>query len=251
MPFTLSHPLAAIGLRATGLPLAAMVAGSMAPDLPLFLPGSTYYPFTHAFAGVVTADLFASVVMVILWVTLLRDALVDTAPAFVRQRLPATAPYSRRDWLLVPVAAIVGSLSHVVWDDFTHQGRWGVQHVGWLQEAHLGMPGYAWAQDVSSVVGLGLSVAFVVVDILRRPRQPRTAQVRNATRPALMALLLISILAAAAGAFLRLPRGLLAAAINATILGTNALAGALIVVAVSWRVLRRRSPDTMARQPTL
>jgi hypothetical protein len=36
VPLTLSHPAAALPLRRLGLPTAALVAGSMAPDVPLF-----------------------------------------------------------------------------------------------------------------------------------------------------------------------------------------------------------------------
>jgi hypothetical protein len=36
MPFTLSHPAAVLPLAGTGFPVAALVAGSMAPDVPMF-----------------------------------------------------------------------------------------------------------------------------------------------------------------------------------------------------------------------
>lgn len=36
MPVTIAHPAAVLPLRGLGLPLSAMVIGSMAPDLPVF-----------------------------------------------------------------------------------------------------------------------------------------------------------------------------------------------------------------------
>ena len=37
MPFTLAHPAVVLPLRGLGLPMTALVAGSMAPDLPQML----------------------------------------------------------------------------------------------------------------------------------------------------------------------------------------------------------------------
>jgi hypothetical protein len=74
--------------------------------------------------GVVTADLVGTLVLLFAWNELFRDALVDLAPRAVRMRLPARRRLSLRQWLLAPAAAVLGSATHVVWDSFTHPGRW-------------------------------------------------------------------------------------------------------------------------------
>jgi hypothetical protein len=45
---TLAHPVAVLPLRRFGLPMAAMVIGSMVPDVPLFLRWSSGYQVSHS-----------------------------------------------------------------------------------------------------------------------------------------------------------------------------------------------------------
>ncbi len=59
---------------------------------------------------------------------------------------------------------VLGAITHLVWDSFTHAGRWGVEVVPWLHTEHLGLPGYKWAQFASGLLGL----AVLVIWSLRR-----------------------------------------------------------------------------------
>lgn len=129
MPFTLAHPAAVLALRRTPLPTAALVMGSMAPDTRLFVPGLPAYDVSHSALGVLTLDPLTAMVLWGVWVWVLRDVVVDLAPSAVRDRLPASARPSRRDWLLAAPAAVVGAATHVGWDALTHAGRWGPTHV--------------------------------------------------------------------------------------------------------------------------
>lgn len=244
MPFTLSHPAAVLLLGGTGLPVAAMVAGSMAPDVPMFVhvPGS--YGVTHSLLGVVTVDVFLGTFFTVVWFGLLRDALVDVAPAGVRERLAETARYSRRQWLLVPAAVAFGSLTHVVWDMFTHPHRWGARNVGWLQEVHAGLPGSAWAQYVTGVLGLVLAGAVGVRYLGRRPRTTRPPRVPELGVIALAGVLLGTALLAGFVALSHASEGLHAMAFHGAVLGTISLVVGLLALATlwklrAWRVLER------------
>ncbi len=238
VPFTLSHPAAVLALRRTGLPIAAMAVGSMAPDAPLFAPiGFGGYGFTHSLRGVITLDLALTAVGVVLWFGLLRDPLVDIAPGFVRERLPATARYTKRQWALVPVAAVIGSFTHVAWDSFTHQNRWGESRITWLQTDHLGWPGYRWAQAVSSVVGLMTVTAWAAVEVRRRPRH-----VRGPRRPkfpgwALPAILAIILCACVASALAQSPRGPHGIAYTLAVTGVISIVVTITVVSLAWHAL--------------
>jgi uncharacterized protein DUF4184 len=238
MPFTLSHPAVVLALRRTGLPVAGMVAGTMAPDVPMFLPGRVGYHLTHSLAGVVTADLLLGVVGVAVWVLLVRDALVDTAPAAVRERLDPVAPYSTRQWALLPVAVVLGAVTHVTWDLFTHPGRWGVRHVTWLQTEHLGVQGAHWAQTVSTLGGLALVVAWSAHHVASRPRRPRPARVSRLSRTGAPVVLLLAAVTGGLAALRQLPQGLHAVALHGAVVGTVALAAGAVLVALAWRLLR-------------
>ena len=154
MPMTLAHPAAVLPLRRFGMPMAAMVIGSMVPDVPLFMRWSRGYQVSHSYTGLFTVNLIGALVLLYGWNAFVRDALVDLAPDVVRARLAARHRLSRRQWLLAPAAAVLGSLTHLAWDAFTHPGRWGVAARRRLR-ADLGpLPAFKWAQYASGVIGL-------------------------------------------------------------------------------------------------
>ncbi|ROR90960.1 DUF4184 family protein [Nocardioides aurantiacus] len=154
VPITLAHPAAVLPLRWLHLPLAAMVFGSMVPDVPLFMGWASGYALSHSLPGVITVNLMVALAGLCVWNAFVRDALVDMAPNPVRMRLAPRHRLTCRQWLVAPAAAVVGSLTHLAWDAFTHPGRWGVTHVAWLR-ADLGpLPGFKWAQYASGVIGM-------------------------------------------------------------------------------------------------
>ncbi|GAA3659874.1 DUF4184 family protein [Nocardioides ginsengisoli] len=234
MPVTLAHPAAVLPLRGLGLPLAAMVIGAMVPDLPLFTRWLSAYWFTHSWTGVVTADLAITLLLLAFWDRFGRDALVDTAPALVRDRLPAQARIGRRAWLLAPVAAVIGSASHVVWDAFTHSGRWGVRNVAWLHEQHGPLRGDAWAQHASGVLGLVVVGLAMAAHLRRHPAGPsRPRRLPAATLPVAFAT---TVLASAATGLTHLAvgSGLHLAAFWAAVAGIIALGALVIGLGVAW-----------------
>jgi hypothetical protein len=169
VPFTGSHPAAVLPLIGIGLAPSALVIGSLSPDIPYFAPGPFDASATHSLTGIVTVDVLLSLGVYLVWHTLLVPAAVAIAPPSLRSRLPAGAATglrpriaSARLVLLVVLACAVGALTHVAWDSFTHQGRWGVRHVTWLHEQLGVAPGYVWAQDVSGLVGVAILVAWLV-----------------------------------------------------------------------------------------
>lgn len=233
MPVTIAHPAAVLPLRGLGLPLSAMVIGSMAPDLPVFSQSWGIYGYTHSLAGILTVDLLLTLVLLLGWDRWGRDALVDTAPALVRDRLPARARIGARAWLLAPLAAVLGSVTHVVWDAFTHRGRWGVRNIEWLHEMHGPLRGEQWAQHASGVVGITV-VGLALLAVVRRPvlaGPPRPRRLPAATLPA--AIGVASVLSV--GTFLTgLDGAFESAAFDAAVVGIVALGLALAGVTLAW-----------------
>lgn len=58
-----------------------------------------------------------------------------------------------RGWGWARLGVVLGATTHLVWDDFTHDGRWAVSRIGWLHTEHAGILGAQWAQAASGVVG--------------------------------------------------------------------------------------------------
>jgi len=243
VPFTLAHPAAVLLLRGTPFPVAAMVAGSMSPDVPMFLRLRGFYDLTHSPVGVLTVDLAMSFVAVTFWFALLRDPLVDICPAPVRERLAATARYDRRQWALVAPAAILGALTHITWDAFTHTGRWGVRWIDWLGQVHHGHTGADWAQFGSSIGGLAVVAAWALVAVSRLPRAPRPPTVPALGSKALAVVVALTAASGVAAAMATAAPGLGHWLAQASVVGTMILAFSVVVVAGLWQALASLLPE--------
>ncbi|WP_309129125.1 DUF4184 family protein [Microbacterium sp.] len=185
MPFTPSHAVIALPFVRTPLVPAAIAIGAMTPDLPLFLRGLVPYGFTHDTRNVVWTTLIA-LGLLVLWRVALRPGLVELAPDAVAVRLPGewrvtgrraavelVAPRERFGYpLLLVLSLLLGVLSHIGWDLFTHEGRWGVEAFPVLQQMWGPLAGYRWLQHGSSVAGLLVIVVFALVWLGGRPVVP-------------------------------------------------------------------------------
>lgn len=165
MPFTVAHVAAVLPLRGRWqLPLAPLVLGSMAPDVWLFLGMRDVRDLAHTATGVLLVDLPVVLVAGVAWHHVLRAPVADLLPALSARWSRRAAP-SARDlrwagrWLL---SALAGTLTHVVWDLFTHDSGWAVQRIGPLQESWSGLSVATWLQYVCSVLGLVVIAAVVL-----------------------------------------------------------------------------------------
>ena len=186
MPFTLSHAAAVLpALRGNGTgrgPLvpSVLVAGSFAPDMTYYvasvLPQAMEFgDVTHSFAGVFTVDVLVTWALVGLWL-LLREPLVALLPKGRQGRVAAlvrcgagTRRFSPSLALWWYVCAALGSLTHVVWDAFTHLDRWGMRLFPVLGEEIAGSPLYWYLQYGGSAVAAVVIAVFVVVALRRQP----------------------------------------------------------------------------------
>ncbi|GHH94853.1 DUF4184 family protein [Streptomyces capillispiralis] len=184
MPFTLSHAAAVLpAVRADGsgrgpfVP-AVLIAGSFAPDMTYYaasvLSGAMQFgDVTHAFWGVFTVDVAIAWALVGLWL-LVREPLVALLPRARQGRAAALlrcgAPRARvRPSLLARwyVSAVLGSLTHVVWDAFTHLDQWGMRVFPVLGREIAGSPLYWYMQYGGSAVA-AVVIALFVARALRR-----------------------------------------------------------------------------------
>ncbi|MEU1039318.1 DUF4184 family protein [Streptomyces sp. NPDC005907] len=190
MPFTLSHAAAVLpAVRGDGtgrgrLVPAVLVAGSFAPDMTYYaasaLPGAMEFGgFTHSFTGVLTVDVLIAWALVGLWLVL-REPLVALLPR-ARQGRPAAllrcgtpparpGPSPALWWY---VSAVLGALTHVVWDAFTHLDRWGMRLFPVLGREVAGSPLYWYLQYGGSAVAAVVIVSFLVIALRRTsPGEP-------------------------------------------------------------------------------
>lgn len=186
MPITFAHPLAVAPLARTGLPLGALVVGTVVPDLPLFaraIPGldrpgralgdpslpsmAAQYRFLHSPLGLFTADVLIGLLVLALWWWLLRPAYRDSLSKTLRGRTHA-APTGVLTWLLAIPALVIGSLTHIVWDQFTHQPTWVSERVEFLQGSVAGFSVTILLQYGMGILGVAGVLYWLYARISRR-----------------------------------------------------------------------------------
>jgi hypothetical protein len=254
VPFTPSHAIVALPFIRTPIPAGAVAVGAMTPDLPLFFPWVAPYAVTHGFPGLLIVSLPLAVLLYAVWRLVIRPAASALLlPEALRARMPwAWDRIGRPDrpvrWaVLVVAAALIGVVTHVFWDLFTHPDRLGSEWFPVLAEPWAGIDGTAWLQWVSSVLGLaGLAVWALLA--LRRAgvvhrSDPRSVAVVRVVAWMSAGLVLLGSFAAhiardgIPGSYAQL---------RDTAFDAGTLAGALILVlalaaSIIVRVLRRRT----------
>ncbi|QKV79672.1 DUF4184 family protein [Amycolatopsis sp. Hca4] len=122
MPFTLSHPAAVLPLARGPLVPSALVAGSVAPDVFWFVPRplpDVGLSKTHEFASALWLDPLIALLLLALFHVLLKRPLLALVPQPLAERLPRHFSRRRPGW--IALSLVLGALTHVGWDAFTHE----------------------------------------------------------------------------------------------------------------------------------
>ena len=148
MPFTLAHPAAALPLQpllGSAAAPAGLAIGSMAPDLAFFLPLSVSRAESHSLAGLLWFCLPLGLVANGRFFWRAAPLASALAPGPVAARLPPHWRLGRlpeRAVWAAPVSVLVGALTHVVWDAFTHGGGPVMRALPWLTTPLFTWEGY-------------------------------------------------------------------------------------------------------------
>lgn len=162
LPATFAHPAAILPLLRYPFVPAALVAGAVAPDFPYFMripvaAEDWYEPFvnatyTHSLAGMITATAPIALLIFLLLRFLKRPLkyLAGRSEHGTSEMRPLTHHVL---WTLVSV--LLGILTHVVWDSFTHGDSWLVSRIQVLQAPMIfDIPVNRFLQHASSILGV-------------------------------------------------------------------------------------------------
>jgi hypothetical protein len=247
MPFTPSHAVAILPFLRTPLPPAALVVGSMAPDLQYFVPLGLSRSMSHSWPGIFTIDIPIGIAAMVLWVLLLRAPVLDYSPRWLRERMapPKRAPARFLYMALVLAALELGILTHLLLDFPTHRG-WLSEHVTWMQ-------GSVGPFTVIRILHFGASVLGAVIIavwargwVRRTPRTERASLVPQRERVAMwiaLSTLLTAICLALAVLGISSGRDPLSGELwfYAFCTAAGIAGGVLAVVSVIWWVRKRAS----------
>ena len=172
MPYTLSHVAAVVPFTrplARLRVLSAAVIGSMVPDFHYLLPFAAARFESHSAAALWSFCLPVGLLSYWIFQFLMKRPLLSVLPdaAYLRW-LPHSAPAplgSLRQWLLAAAGVLLGAVTHLAWDAFTHEDARGVRMVPELADQVLVhgrlLTGARMLQDLSSVLGFLVVIAAV------------------------------------------------------------------------------------------
>jgi hypothetical protein len=161
MALTISHPAAVLPIHSrlkNWIPLSALVIGSLVPDAAYYLPMPEHFKqYSHTLLGTFSSSLPVGILVWLIFCWLAAPA-TFLLPAPNREAIGSQLTRrltSIRQALGVFSGILLGAWSHVLWDSFTHEQGWIVEHTPLLQRAFFGhMPVYRALQYLSSIFGL-------------------------------------------------------------------------------------------------
>jgi hypothetical protein len=250
MPFTLSHPVAVWPLRklcGQSIPLAALVIGAMVPDIAYFVALRPTGHLGHTPWGVCVQGLPSGLVIYALWVWVVRRPWRETFPEWIVARWePERSPAGMVARLVrVSLGVVMGALTHIVWDSFTHKTGLVVEHMSMLTQMYGGVEVYRWLQYGGGVVGLVGVCLWMGLWLLRSPASARTGSAKRHGKWGAWAWCVLSSLGMACVALRGLDSSSLHVKIVRAVIGACTGFGmGMVVYAVAWHVVRRLKGGT-------
>ena len=185
MPFTFAHPAAVLPL--SYLPgkwrsMTGLIIGSMAPDFEKFIRMRAYDNYSHTWESIFYFNLPLSLLLSFLFHLIVRNQLIDHLPTFLHERLASFKDFDwrqhfKKHYAIIILSVIVGTLSHILWDAFTHHDgrfvRWFPILAERIYFGRFRIAVYDFLQHLTSLFG-GLVVLYALFIL---PRQKVKQQV--------------------------------------------------------------------------
>jgi hypothetical protein len=180
MPFTVSHAAAVLPIYRLGkdrLPMTALMIGSMAPDFGYFFSHDASRALTHTFASLPTFSLPAGLIVWLFYVLVLEKATITLLSDRWHTRFAHTEAITASLILRASIAILLGAVTHLLWDAFTHRDTFATDALPLL----LGpVPGFSWMPVYHLLHGLSSVVGLVILVFWARHlhRQPARSLIR-------------------------------------------------------------------------
>ena len=154
MPYTPAHAILVAPIwygSQKSLPLAPLIVGSLAPDLPYLIHLSPVTAPGHSPLGLLTHAVPHGLALLILWYLCLEKPILTLF----------SLPLPQHQWSWSAGLKILGSLwlgavTHALIDAASHEPGWFVQNLAILRSILLNLPIYKWIQYGGGLLGLFL-----------------------------------------------------------------------------------------------
>jgi len=187
VPFTLAHGAAALPFRRSRLIFSGLLVGTFAPDFEYFLRLNIHGRFGHSLLGTFVLTLPLALLVLWLFHAFVKFPLARLLPDAIQRRL--TSHVGKFHFggpariALIVGSILIGIMTHLLWDSFTHPNTWPFRHWGVLgqtiQVPMLGLiPLYKVLQHGSTIAGAGIFSIWLVCRY--RATEPCNQGLRNA-----------------------------------------------------------------------
>ncbi|WFD09812.1 DUF4184 family protein [Tepidibacter hydrothermalis] len=173
MPFTFAHPSIVLpfGFKQTKyLDFTALIIGTMAPDFEYFIHFRPIQIVGHTFLGQFYFNLPIIFIIAYIYHYILKKPIISNLPKPYCNRYRYLI---KRYWrinslskfIVFCYSAILGALTHIVWDGFTHKTGIFVKNIGLLSEyidiLNFKIPIYKILQHGSTFIGFIAIIAYL------------------------------------------------------------------------------------------
>ncbi|GAB3536602.1 DUF4184 family protein [Pontibacter brevis] len=148
----------------------------MAPDFEKFLKLEGGNSYSHTWGSIFWFSLPLGIILSFVFHLVVRDTLIDNLPGFMRKRLARFKKlnwkvYFKEHFLVIMVSIILGALTHIIWDGFTHKDGPDQNQPTLLPDkaslSVLPVPLFFFLNIMSSVIGF----VIVLYAILKLPKE--------------------------------------------------------------------------------
>lgn len=140
MPFTLAHPAVVIFSKNKNFNLLGLILGSMAPDFIYFLLFNPSSNLGHTLLGFIILNLPICFLLNYLILKFIKNPFIINLPSkicnyYTYLRSCDFNFKSTKDVFVFTYSCIVGMLTHIIWDAFTHKTGYFVVNINLLKES--------------------------------------------------------------------------------------------------------------------
>ncbi|WP_153796742.1 DUF4184 family protein [Foetidibacter luteolus] len=174
MPFTPAHVSAVIPLKnikSGQLSFTALAIGSMVPDYEYFVRMTLYGHYGHTLPGIFLFDIPLGLFLYVLYHAIVRKPLITHLPQSLYLRFCFAynfnwIAYIQKHFLIVLLSLLLGTLTHFIWDGFTHDEEYylATQLRFLLHKFNIAgysVPLYNILQGFSSILGMAILYCFI------------------------------------------------------------------------------------------
>lgn len=167
MPFTFSHPSIVLPfLKSNKLSATGLIIGSMCPDFEYFIRMKVQSDMSHTFLGLIFFNLPVGLLAALLFHQIIKKTLIENLPDFLQNRLQILKntkwmDYLKSNFFYVLISILIGAVSHIFWDSFTHKTGYFVKQIPFLLNGVNNIPFYKILQHSSSLIGMIFILRYI------------------------------------------------------------------------------------------